>query len=69
MRKGQKNATDEEFFVYLRRVLTLYRFSTGEAFPPLYEHWSRFCYRSRRIQDILYSRIGEKVTLREKRVR
>ena len=34
MRKGQKNATDEEFFIYLRRVLTLYRFSTGEAFPP-----------------------------------
>lgn len=32
MRKGQKNATDEEFFVYLRRVLMLYRFSTGEYF-------------------------------------
>lgn len=69
MRKGQKNATDEEFFVYLRRVLTLYRFSTGEALSPLYERWSRSFYRSRRIQNLLHSRIGEKVTFREKRVR
>jgi hypothetical protein len=40
MRKGQKNATDEEFFVYLRRVLTLYRFSTGEALLILYKYCS-----------------------------